>query len=420
MSLYRQVKTLFTVSSLIFTYIIWTIVSAVLFNNTSNYALYIISLFSVFLMQYLRGKEKKIVFQVFIPLVSAIFINVLIYDIYAARNNSLYIFFILIFFKRLENEEINFEMYKSRVSKIIYTLIALGTILPLINKGLTQNVLRFYLVYLISAIILLREARKFTNRISNKKSVFVNLSIIFSVIILSINKIYNFLTMIFSYVWSVISFALSEITLGITYILIYIIFKPFYFILKLIFSYLGKKGNEYNIKVNNGVNLSKYPSLLEQKGLNNVFLFVIILKISIVIILAYLMFRVFDSYVKKGNYNEEGEVQKEKILRKKENKKDKDGNLSRLMKVFKRKPDVRTQILNVYLKFEQKMSDKEIYKPHMTAGQLSSVAKTQFDDTEAINSITRIYNEAKFSNHEVPEKNVKTIKLNYESIRKKV
>jgi len=278
MNLYRQVKTLFTLSSLIFTYIIWTMVSVVLLNNTSNYALYIISLCSVFLMQYLRAKEKKTVFQVFIPLISAIFINILIFNTYAAVQNSLYIFFILIFFKRLENEEINFEMYKSRVKKMIYTLIALGIILPLVSKGLTQNVLRFYLVYLISAIILLREAGMFTSRISDKKSIFVNLAIIFSTILLSMDKIYNILTIIFRYVWLEISFALGEIILGITYILIYVVLKPFYFILKLVLSYLGKKAYVSNITVDNGVNLKKLSNLLEKKSSENMLLFVVILK----------------------------------------------------------------------------------------------------------------------------------------------
>jgi len=131
------------------------------------------------------------------------------------------------------------------------------------------------------------------------------------------------------------------------------------------------------------------------------------------------MLRAFDSYVKKNN-NKDGEVQKEKILREKKNKNNKEGNFSKFIKNFIGKPDVKTQILNVYLKFEKKMSDKEIYKSHMTAGQLSSVAKTKIADKEAINSITRIYNEAKFSNHQISEKNAEIIKLNYENIRKKV
>jgi hypothetical protein len=419
MSLYRQIKTLFTISSLIFTYIIWATASTVILKNNANYMVYIISLCAVFFMQYLREKEKKPVFQLLIPFLSAIVINVIIYNVYSAEYNSLYIFLILIFFNRFENEEINYEVYKYRIKKFIYILIVLGGILSLVNKGLAQNVLRFYLIYLISAIIVLRETRKFASRINDKKSLIVNLAITLSVILLSMDKIYNFLTMVFSYVWLGISFALTEITLGIAYILIYIFRKPLNFIAafiqRLMLKYLAKKPPEIQ-----NVNNKNIPELLEKDSSNViVVVFLALLKIIIVIIIVYLMFKAFDTYGKK-NSNDEGEVQKEKILREKKNKKNKEGNLSKFMKLFKGKLDVRAQILNVYLKFEQKMSDKGIYKLHMTAGQLSSVAKTQIDDTEAINSITKIYNEAKFSNHEIPEKNVKTAKLNYESLQKKV
>jgi len=423
MSLSRQVRTLFTVSTLIFTYIIWMVASTAILEYTPNYSIYIISLCAVFFMQYLREKDKKPAFQVLIPFFSAVAINVIIINLYSAECNFLYIFFILIFFNRLENEEINYEMYKFRIKSSLYTLIVLGGVLPLVDKSLAQEVFRFYLIYLISAVIVLRETRKFSSRISDKKSLIVNLAITFSVILLSMDKIYNFLTKIFSYIYIGIDFALTKMIMGMAYIVTYLFNKPLYFIIvfirKLIARILGAD-LEITPKVK-----GKLPDPLEElakNGTNNVVLFIfgVMLKIIIVIFIVYLISRIFNSYVEKNSEDDEGQLKKEKILREKKNKKNKQGILSKFMKIFKGKIDFRTQILNVYLKFQQKMSDKEIYKPHMTAGQLSSVAKIKIDDEEDINSITSIYNEAKFSDHQASEKNAKIAKFNYESLEKKL
>ena len=419
MSLNRQVKTLFTLSSLIFTYIIWVAVSSIILKNSANFTVYLISLCSVFFMQYLILNGRKTVLQVLLPIIGAIIINGLIFDLYSAEYNSLYIFFTLIFFRRFENEEINYELYKSIIQRFIYTLIFLGLVIPLLSKELAQEVFRFYLVYLISAIIVLRETRKYSSRISDKKSLVVNLAIVFSVLLISMDKIYNLVTMIFNYAWLKVNFALDKIIMVIAYIAMYLITKPFNFIAafiqRLMTKYLVMKKP---LVINDKKDLKGLPEILEKDSNNTfIFLFVLILKIIIVIIILYLIFKVFNIYVKKSSYDE-GEVQKEKIFRIKRN--NKQGKLSKLIKIFKGKMDLKVQILNVYLKFEKSMSDKEIYKIHMTAGQLSSMAKTQIDDIESINSITSIYNEAKFSNHEVSEKNAKMAKANYESLRKKI
>ena len=415
MSLYRQIKTLFTLSSLIFTYIIWIALSSIILKNSANFTVYLISLCSVFLMQYLIVNGKKIVFQVLIPFIVAIIINGLIFDLYSAEYNSLYILFALIFFRRFENEQINYEIYKSVIQKFIYVLILLGAAIPLLSKELAQGVFRFYLVYLISAIIVLRETRRYSSRISDKKSLFVNLAIVFSVILISMDKIYNLLIMIFNYSWLGVNFALNKIIVVIIYILmnIYRIFEPLFNYL----TYLSSNGHkplEPEIPPYEVMKLSENQSL----GNKYAFLFMVILKIIVVIIILYLIFKAFDIYVKKSSYDDGGEVQKEKISRIKRN--NKQSHLSKFMKILKGKMDFKSQILNVYLKFEQKMSDKGIYKIHMTAGQLSSMAKTRIDDIESINSITNIYNEAKFSNHDVFEKNAKKAKSNYESLQKKV
>lgn len=412
MSLSRQVKTFFTISSLIFTYIIWAMASTIILKSTTNYKVYIISLSSVFLMQYLVEKRKISIFQLLIPFFTAIVINALVFNAYSAICNSLYILTTLIFFKKLEDEQVDYELYKARVKTFIFTLIFLGAILPLVNRELASSILRFYLIYLVTAVIVLREVRRFSSKIANNKSLYVNLAIVFSVIFLSMDKVYNFLMLIFSSIWVGVDFALTKITMGIIYILTYI-----YIIIEPIFNYLtylvknGHKPLEPEIPPSEAMKMAT-----EQYSANAyVILFITLLKITIVIIILYLMYRAFDSYVNKSSNDKDGEIQKEKIVR--ENKRIKHSYLSRFSKFFKGEGDFKSQVLNVYLKFEQKMSDKEIYKAHMTAGQLSTIAKTQIDDSEAINSITNIYNEAKFSKHVVSGENVKIAKLNYESVK---
>ena len=410
MSLSRQIKTLFTLSSLIFTYIIWAMASITILYNEANYKVYIISLCSVFLMQYLVEKRKTSIFQFLIPFFISIVVNIIIFDMYSAIYNSLYIFSVLIFFNKLESEEVNYDVYKTRVKTIIYTLIISGAILLVANGKLAQSILKFYIVYLVSAVILLRETRKFESKISDKKSIFVNLGIVFSMMFLSIDKINNILSEVFSFVLLWVNIGLGKIAMRIVYVL-YVIIKP-------ILIYLESKGKLHSKIIGSDTNLKmSFPSFakgLQQKDSITQMIIFVIFKIIIVIIILYIMYRAFQVYGTRDSV-EEGETQKEKIVT--ENKRIKHSYLSRFAKLFKGEGDFKTQVLNVYLKFEQKMSDKEIYKAHMTAGQLSTVAKTQIHDPEAINSITSIYNEAKFSNHIVLEENVKVAKLNYESVK---
>ncbi len=416
MSLYRQVKTLFTISSLIFTYIIWATVSNLVLDKSVNFGVYIISIFSVFLMQYFMYKKKRNILLL-IPSIIAIAMNLLAYNVVSAGYNSIYIIFIIMLFNKIEYEEINYEIYKSRVKKSIYILIAIGGIIYLGDKALAQDVLRFYLIYLVSSIILLREARKYSSKITSKKSVLFNIAIILSVILLSMDRIYNFIAMILKYLWIGISFILNEIFIGISYIIAYIILRPLIFILKLLLSHLVNKGVLNNLKKNNDTYSSNSSNLLKQTDSGSGLLLVIILKIIVVIIIAFLLYKAYERYVKKTNSGGEGEVHKEMIMRE---KKSKESYLARIMKMFKRETDVRNKIFNIYQKFQSKMSDLEIYKPNMTASQLSSEAKTQIDHIEAINSLTSIYNEAKFSNHTIPEKNANLAKLNYEGLKKKL
>jgi hypothetical protein len=365
-------------------------------------------------MQYLSAKEKRPIFQVLLPFIIAVGVSLLIFDINLAQYNSFYIFVTLICAKRLENKELDYETYKAAIKKYIYLLGALGIILLLLEGELANDIFRFYLVYLVSAVIVLREVRKFSSKISDKKSLIISLIVVSAIMLLSIENIYNFVIMILSYVCLGMNFVLDKILTVVIYIVIFVLYKPLHFILQLFFSHLILKKSANNKPTDIGFHLNRFSQNLKIRD-SSIFLIIVVLKIIIVLLMIYLMVKAFDVHRKKSSYEDMGVVKKEKIFR--QNRKN---NLFKSIKLFREKKDMKTEILNLYLKFENKMNDKEIYKPYMTAEELSSAAKAQIDDKDAINSITSIYNEAKFSSHEINKENVKMAKSNYESIRKKI
>lgn len=409
MSWYRQIKCLYTISLNMFFYIFWSAASYVFLGNNTDYKLYIISLASAFMFQFLPSRLKKRQTALALSCVFGVTMAFLATKGHGFIYNGLFIIFTVMAARASEAEDINYDAYKGRGRQALLVILAMGAFLPFINIYLSGRILKFYIMFLISLILVMREARSYTYKMKDKKSFITNIMLCVFILILSFDKVFNLLS-------SLIKAAFHFINLGLTRfidLIGIIIAKPMNFIMEYLKPVMNKASKNLNIKITDDViknNKVKPP---------NPIIFPDWVKTSLKILIAAVIFFIVYKMILKYKYNGDGnskdiEEEREKIRKSTKVKK----NL--FEKFFKDvfvKRELKNQILYVYRKFEEKTYAKGIFKKHMTASQLKNVSKAYLESHENINSITNIYNEAKFSSHDSEEEKVKTMKESYKKIK---
>ncbi len=415
MSWYRQIKTFYTTSINMFFFIIWSIVSTVFLGNKVDYRLYFVSLASAFLLQFIISKAEGKSFPKIIALLAGGLLTFAVSRGVYFIVNSAFIFFILYITNAMELEDVNYDAYKARARNGLVFLLFLGALLPLVDIALSKSILKFYIMYLISNIIVMREARSYYYKVRNPRSLVVNVLISLFVLGLSVDIVFEKLLVIIKYIMSIIEFAVN----AFIELLGFVLAKPMLFaIAKLRELLLNGTKVIMSIKESPAAN-KKSPSIsipLEDPTasiwLYNV---VKIVTVAAILIAVFIIISRFVSYY--GSKDTALEERREKINRKKALK---ESFIKKLIKNLSRPRDLRGQTLNIYRKFEEKTFEKGIFKKHMTARQLENVTKAYVENPESLSSLTSIYNEAKFSKHQVDEEKLRLIKEDFNKIRKQL
>lgn len=99
--------------------------------------------------------------------------------------------------------------------------------------------------------------------------------------------------------------------------------------------------------------------------------------------------------------------------------KKRDGKIKRIFKkLFIENLSINMRIFEIFKEFQIKTEDKKIFKTYMTATQLKEVTKIHIEKSNELDEVAEIYNEAKFSDHEMKEEQYIKIKDNYNEIKK--
>jgi hypothetical protein len=400
-----------------FFFIIWGIVSNVILKNIFDYRLYFISLTAAFLLQYLMNKlEKKWPPKIIAALIGILLTLVVSKGIYFLFN-SIFIVFILFMTDSMEYEDINYDAYKARAKNGLILILFLGALLPLVDINLSKSILKFYIMFLVSNVLVMREARSYYYKIRNKRSFTANILISLSILVLAIDKIFaGFL--------AVVNFIINIFNIIVSYIIDFlgmILSKPLTFCIEKLREIMirGAKlleGNEANIDVKE-TPIEKIP-WDDSAGFHLpvwAHSLVRMVAVIIVLVIAYLIISKFINLY--GNRDKGIEEERESIRKLKTKK---DGFIKKIIKNIFKPGDLRNQILNVYKKFEEKTFEKGIFKRHMTAKQLGNITKAYVDNPEGLDSLTNIYNEAKFSKHNVSEVSLKAIKEEFNKVKKQL
>lgn len=417
MTWYRQIKILYTISINMFFYIIWGMTSYIFFSNKIDYKLFLISLIVSFTMQFLTERWKKKNLSLAIPSLIGIILSAAAYWKAAVLPNFGFIVFIVFVVYSLDIEEINYEVYRERGKHALIAILAVGLLLPFINsRVLTNSILKFYIMFLVSVIVVMREARSYSYKIRNKNSQNINKGLIAAIILLAFDAVFKLIIAFLSLIFEEFNKGLNIIVNLFINLIALIIRKPIQYLAGFLSERMSKSSilREQLIKINTGSN----QDLISNEIQTNTFPLWIstVLKIGIFLLIIYILYTIFV----KNNYSlkkpqEEIEEERERI----ENRKIKrEGTFRKIFDNIFRSKDIRLQILNTYKRFQLRTFERGIFKTHMTAKQLENVAKAYAKNSEGIDSVTDIYNEAKFSKHDMDEGKAKRMKEEYNKIKK--
>lgn len=416
MSWYRQIKTLYSSTYVLMIYIIWTMLTCTFLANEVSFNLYLITLFNVFLMEYLYDKEYKKHITLSVPIIiGAVILWVMYYDLYKAVLNYLFFITSIIAVYKEEPNQINYYEYKQKWISGAYLMVGVALFILIFSSPLLEKMFRVLVMYLILVVINLRESLRYSYNIRSKHSKYINLGII------------GFMVIIFQeHTYKIFSTITRAIYGGITYVL-NIIFNIIITIVSYPIAYgaelLGKLFAIRAMKAKSvfeGFDKLKVPAeLLFQQDTyrdeTSIAYVAILLKIFLAAAILIIIVRSLSALVKVEK-REEGYVEfKEKLNNKKKNK---EGIFQKLRKtIFRKRGNLREEILYSYSEFEKVTEKVEIFKPYMTASQLKNVTKIKVDNVDKLDEMTEIYNKAKFSRGELKGENLETVKRVVENIK---
>lgn len=417
MSWYRQIKTFYTISINMFFFIIWGIISSIFLANKLDYRLYFVSLAAAFLLQLIMNRYEDKAWLKALPALAGIALTFTISRGMHFILNSVFIVFILYVTNKMENEDVNYDAYKARAKNTLILILFMGALLPLVDIALSKSILKFYIMYLISNVVVMREARSYYYKVRNPRSFTFNVFISVAILALSIDIVFEKLLIVIKYIMSIIGAAATALIDLIGLILA----KPLLYGIAKLKARLLKTMGDSNISDMLNMQARKkgdaafevaWEDSTAQMWLYNV------ARIVVIIVVLIAVFAIVSKFVSLyGNKETALEEKREKIKREKSSRR---SAITRFIKNLIKPGTIREQILNVYKKFEEKTFEKGIFKRPMTAKQLENITKAYVENTNGLNLMTDIYNKAKFSTHEVSESELKDIKESFDKVKKQL
>lgn len=412
-----RIKTLVTIAINTFLFICASILIAFLSHSILPTSLYVVTIILVMLQQYIINKEINVLSG---QLATGVYIIVpFIITIIIDRSLNLsggsflnYIYFIAAYINGyfFASTNIDYEYYKSIYNFSIGVIIAVSIIAIIFCSNLSNLLVGYYVLFFLLMIISLRESRTFTFNMVNKESRRINtvLTVISCVIFLSITS---------EKVRRITSFVITKLIdlfLWIVMKISMVLAIP----LKWFTEYMQGLKGDYSTG-NGGLKPVDFPYEEQLKGPNLnpidspiVKAIAIMIFIAIVAIIIWQCIKIrrkmlLNSAGKNTGFREEREV----IIPSKKKKK--------FMKsIIKRDSTVKEKICHVFGKFQKLTKKKGVFEEYMTATQISNVSKIYVESTEELDIMSKIYNEAKFSNHTMTENELNAIKDSLNIINK--
>lgn len=412
MSWYRQVKILHTINYTMFAFIAWSILSIVLMQNQIDYRVYILGTAGIFINEYFMEKRKTNT-GLFISTALVLgfmyfFINN--FDLLIA--NVVYYIALEILMKRSYLDTLTYKVLRIYTKKCIIALIVLMVVTSRLDEAQRVIAFRFYILFLISSIIMLRECRAYSSQIKNKASMKNNIIISAGIIVFSFDFTSRFIFWLIGLIFKMIGFILSPL-------------EPMVMSIVMMFSKFIDSTLGVFLKHHTKHMLDNYQQSAQtkQEAVKNIhssvlpsWILFLIGFITICVIL-FVLYKLNSSRkrnvlkeLSKGTYEE-----REKI---KDKSKIKKGILDKVQDIFSKRNGINEEIMHTFSKFQSITYEADIYKEYMTATQLTNVTKAHSDKIKELNGLSFIYNEAKFSNRQLKKSKLDEMNNSYKLVKK--
>lgn len=412
MNVHKTIDIMYGICVNLFGFILWSIFCDFFIQTNVDYKLFIINIIGLLILYLFRGKVSSKITRIAIALLlSEILFYFVLNSLFSL--NLIYTAFILLTLEKVYEESINFYYITGKIKVFMLTISVVGAVYPMITGNNNKSIFRFYILFFIMAIFLLRESRNVLIKVKSKKSFIYDIVIMSSVLLLSVEKTYIFLMDILIKIVSLIKTIYSFMEPVLNMLL-----EAFANIISMPLIALFKRLPWNNAK------LIEQKSQAEKVVLNKAYAGIpdnVIWTIKIIIIIAGLI--LIYKFILSRRYkvkllDETEEVEIEKIS-KQDNSLSKGRFADIIRNIFENK-DIKTQILAVYRAFQIRTDKKGFFKKYMTATQLKNHAEAFINEKNALNEITDLYNETKFSEHSFSEENLTEMKHSYKSIKKQL
>ncbi|MGG7162865.1 hypothetical protein [Clostridium ihumii] len=408
MSWLKEVKLLYSSTLIVIFFTIINCFSSVVSKTVLSYNLISICILMMVIISFLleKANNKGVIFIGLI--ITSLLIYFLDYEIIFIPSIIFSNFCILFNLYKLGEYRCYIEC-KNILGILGFASLLLTTMFSyLTGNGVLAYNMRAYVLYFALFIINLRETMRYDNSIFNKRAKYYNISMIILAIMLTMN---NFMINVIKGVIKLISKLLNIIAQAS----ISLLKVPLEGILK----FLSTHNNLTEIKSKSKLETTKVKRTTNNLSINYEILEPII-KIIITIILLYCIYisikKIVEQFIVKDDektYEEYSEklyntMSKEKISKK------------YIKNIFRNKFNVKEEILYNYMKFENDTKKIGIFKSYMTPTQLKNIYEIKVSEETKIDKFTEIYNEAKFSNHEINNENLYDFKKNYKDIKMRI
>ncbi|MCM1990812.1 hypothetical protein [Oceanirhabdus seepicola] len=416
MSWEREIKTLITFSILLLSFIIWSFLINVFGGIDINHDLFLFTTLGCFIMQLLYTKlnttHRKII-SCIIPIIICITLYFVNYTFFIGVTYSIYTASMIVYMNCIEEKAIDYDNCKTMSVNALIVSFTVSILTMIVDKEFAFHLFRYYVFLLVVIIMLLRESRNFKFKIRSKYSKYFNLFI--SVVIP---------LACFSKTEIIFKKCLMFIIDKVLNVLLWLLHLPLTLLEKAVDVMRAHIDPAYADEL-----LARMKTYIPHRDIfdqgltpqyeGNYFISQV-LKILFFIIIVFIIAKLLLKLISKFQFiKKDTEEIREQIKTATENKKS--GKVKKFFKkTFKGNLSITMRILEVFKEFQTATKNKKIFKSSMTASQLKEVTKLQVDTLNELDEIALIYNEAKFSDHEMNEKQYRKIKENYIEIKKQL
>lgn len=422
MSWINQVKFFYTSTITLLATFIWAVITGLLFNQSINFQLFFAMIIMSNLGRYAlrRGINPNGCLVITVAPIAVVQFLISSEPFYAVINIVFSCFLALKLIKE-EKNNVNYDEYKRMFIHGVYYIFCASIIYSLMKwSGIRSSVSVIYigiLVYVILVVITLREAIGYEYQIKRtKESKAINYGLALFGILLTQEFVYKRLMLLAEMIKNWVGSLLTWLVDIILNVLKY----PIAWFMSLLQRLIGDVDEGKFAEFLNGLNKLGPPDveqLPQQGGSVNPIVF-LVLKIIIAGLFIYFLYKAASkvSYFTKQKRSQEytEEVESIELEKSKENK-----LYTKFKKLFRKKGTPRDEVIYKYGELVDTSAKKEIFKGYMTPSQLKYVIKLKVNSAdENIDGITNIYNEAKFSTHDIEMSHQKFVEENVNKLNK--